>query len=49
MSKDMFVLSGSGGITGKTIKDFIKEGHKEKSRIIYFQDPKKLIKQLVTN
>jgi len=37
MSKDIYVLEGSGGVTGKTIKEFAKEGHKTKSKIIFFK------------
>jgi predicted Rossmann-fold nucleotide-binding protein len=48
MSKDIFVLKGSGGITGQTIKKFIKEGHKEKSKIQFFEDPGILKRILVT-
>lgn len=46
MSKDMFVLKGSGGITNQTIKKFMKEGHKEKSKIIFFEKSKELHKLL---
>ncbi|MDO8241126.1 MAG: hypothetical protein Q7T51_04070 [Candidatus Moranbacteria bacterium] len=46
MSKDMYVLEGSGGITGHTIKEFIKEGHKTKSKIIFFNNPEDLNKVL---
>lgn len=38
MSKDMFVLRSSGGITGDTIRAFAKEGHKEKSKIVFFDN-----------
>jgi len=37
MSKNIYVLEESGGVTGKTIKEFIKEGHKTKSKIIFFK------------
>jgi len=43
LGKDIFVLEGSGGVTETTIKRFIEEGHKEKSKIIYFSSPKELL------
>lgn len=46
MSKDLYVLEGSGGITTQTIKKFIKEGHKEKSKIKYFKNSNQLEKHL---
>ena len=45
--KDIFVLNNSGGITWNTIKEFIKEGHKKDSKILFFRnvdDLKNLIK-----
>lgn len=42
LGKDIFVLEGSGGITDKTVKNFLEEGHKEKSKIIFFSSPKEL-------
>lgn len=42
MSKNIYVLKGSGGITGHTIKEFIKEGHKTKSKILFFENPEEL-------
>jgi len=46
IAKNIFVLKGSGGIANQTIKKFIIEGHKEKSKIKYFDDPKMLKKLL---
>ena len=46
IAKPIFILKGSGGITNETIKDFIKEGHKEKSKIQYFENSKVLTKIL---
>ena len=46
LGKDIFVLSESGGIAGETIKNFKKEGHKEKSRITFFKNSKSLKKFL---
>lgn len=46
MSKDIFVLNESGGITKSTIQDFKKEGHKEKSKIIFFENSDELNKLL---
>ncbi len=46
ISKDIFVLDGSGGITNKTIKEFLREGHKEKSRIEFFGSAQELEKYL---
>lgn len=46
LSKDIFVLADSGGVAGQTIKKFIKEGHKEKSKIQYFKTPTQLKKYL---
>ena len=46
MSKNIYVLEGSGGVTEKTIKEFVKEGHKTKSKIIFFKDHSKLSKLL---
>lgn len=42
ISKNIFVLKESGGITNQTIKKFIKEGHKSKTKIVFFEDPGKL-------
>jgi len=44
--KPIGVLVGSGGTADK-IKDFIQRPFRGKSRIIYEEDPKKLIKNLV--
>jgi predicted Rossmann-fold nucleotide-binding protein len=46
MSKNIYVLDKSGGITGNTIKEFIKEGHKTKSKILFFKNSKELNKLL---
>jgi len=46
MSKDIYVLQNSGGITDHTIRNFIKEGHKENSKIIFFENLEKLRKLL---
>lgn len=46
MSKDILVLKGSGGVTGQTIKKFINEGHKEKSKIEYFNNLRQFKKYL---
>lgn len=46
MNKDVFILSGSGGISGKTAKNFIKEGHKNPSVINFFKDASELKKIL---
>lgn len=46
MSKDIYVLKGSGGIAEQTIRKFIKEGHKEKSGIRFFENPETLRKSL---
>ncbi|MCX6793267.1 MAG: hypothetical protein NTY12_04555 [Candidatus Falkowbacteria bacterium] len=46
ISKDIFILKGSGGITGKTMKNFIKEGHKERSKIKYFNNSRALKEML---
>jgi predicted NAD/FAD-dependent oxidoreductase len=46
MSKDILVFKNSGGITGGTMKNFIKEGHKDKSRIFFFKNAKDLKKFL---
>jgi len=46
IKKDTYVLSGSGGITNKTIKGFSDEGHKEKSKIEYFNSIKDIEKYL---
>ncbi|MDO8506953.1 MAG: hypothetical protein Q7S53_00080 [bacterium] len=43
LGKDMFVLENSGGITKNTMANFINEGHKEKSEIVYFNSPEELI------
>ncbi len=48
MSKDIFILKGSGGIARQTIKKFITEGHKEKSKIKFFKNSeilKKILKK----
>jgi len=42
MGKDFFVLENSGGITGETIKNFIEEGHKEKSKITFIENAQEL-------
>ncbi|OGM23752.1 hypothetical protein A2627_05190 [Candidatus Woesebacteria bacterium RIFCSPHIGHO2_01_FULL_39_28] len=42
IAKDVFVLGGSGGITNKTIKEFLREGHKEKSKIEFFNSIQEL-------
>lgn len=47
MSKDIFVLKGSGGIAEQTIKKFTKEGHKEKSKIQFFENSETLNKILM--
>jgi predicted Rossmann-fold nucleotide-binding protein len=46
ISKDIYVLNESGGITNKTIKEFLKEGHKEKSKIEFFSSAEELEKFL---
>lgn len=46
VSKNIYILKGSGGITEHTIKEFIKEGHKTNSEIIFFRNPKELISLL---
>lgn len=46
MSKNIYVLAGSGGVTGHTIKEFIKEGHKTKSKILFFKNSEELNKVL---
>ena len=46
ISKDIYVLDKSGGITGKTVKEFIKEGHKEKSKIEFFSSVEEIGKCL---
>lgn len=42
MSKNIYVLEGSGGVTKHTIKEFIKEGHKTESEILFFENPEEL-------
>ena len=37
MSKNIYILKNSGGITKNTVKKFAKEGHKTKSKIISFK------------
>lgn len=44
IAKDIYILKGAGGITDKTIEEFLKEGHKEKSKIIFINDPKEIEK-----
>ncbi len=46
IAKDIYVLEASGGITNKTIKEFLKEGHKEKSKIEFFNSIRELEKYL---
>ena len=46
LGKDVFVLKNSGGITNNTIKSFIKEGHKQKSKIVFFNTVGELAKLL---
>ena len=41
-TKDIYVLDSAGGISNNTIKQFIKEGHKEQSKILYFSNPSEL-------
>ncbi len=47
MFKDIYVLDGSGGITGETIKEFAREGHKGKSDIIFFKSPEIIKKRFL--
>lgn len=38
MAKDIYILEGSGGVTEKTIKEFMGEGHKTESKMVYFKN-----------
>lgn len=42
LAKDIYVLGGSGGITHNTVKSFLEEGHKEDSKVIFFESPEEL-------
>jgi predicted Rossmann-fold nucleotide-binding protein len=46
IAKDIYVLNGSGGITNKTIKEFLNGGHKEKSKIEFFNSVEEIEKFL---
>ena len=46
IAKDIYVLNESGGITNNTIKEFLSEGHKEKSKIEFFGSIEEIEKYL---
>ena len=46
MKKDIYVMESSGGITSNTIKVFLDEGLKEKSKIEFFNEVKEIEKYL---